>query len=216
MLPNVLPGASTGLLSGFLMLRTGRYRELTVLGSVLLTLGTGLYIMLDVDTAIGVLVVVEIMAGMGSGFLFEPPMVALQAVTPQEDIASATAAFGFVRNLATAISIVLGAIVFQHGMDQKEPTLRAAGLNVILVEAFTGKHAQANVGRIREIEDRRQRRAVQEAFAFGLRNMWVMYTGFIAVGLGASLLIRHVDLKTEHTETRTGIKKKEEVGATGS
>lgn len=212
-LPTVLSESAMGLLNGFLMLKTGRYREVIRFGTTLLTLGTGLYILFGVGTSIGMIIGFELLGGVGSGFLFEAPMVALQAVTAQDDTAAATAAFGFTRNMATTMSIVLGAVVFQNGMDRKADDLRAAGLNSTLVEAFSGGQAQANVEMIKTIRDAGQRRAVEEAFAFSMRNMWIMYTCIIAGGFVASWFVKHVDLKTEHTETRTGIKKREEVDA---
>ncbi|KAK4501084.1 hypothetical protein PRZ48_006890 [Zasmidium cellare] len=206
-LPEVLPSAVIGLLGGYLMLKNGRYRELIWLGAVLFTLGTGLYILFDVDTTIGLLVGVEVIAGLGRGFLFEPPMVALQAVTAQEETSAATAAFCFTRNMATTMSIVVGAVVLQNGMDRQVPNLRAAGLDGTLVEAFSGANAQANVEMIKTIQDAGKRKAVEAAFAGGMRDMWIVYTCIIGVGLVASVLIKHADLRTEHTETRTGIQK---------
>ncbi|KAF2163506.1 hypothetical protein M409DRAFT_68436 [Zasmidium cellare ATCC 36951] len=209
-LPEVLPSAVIGVLAGYLMLKTGHYREVIWLGAALFTLGTGLYIMFDITTTIGLLVGVEVIAGLGRGFLFEPPMVALQAVTAQDDTAAATATFCFTRNMATTMSIVVGAVVFQNGMDQQSPALRAAGLNNTLVEAFSGANAQANVEMINAIQDPGQKRAVEAAFADGMKDMWIMYTCIIAVGLVASFFIKHADLRTEHTETRTGILKRRE------
>lgn len=206
-LPSVIPSALIGLLSGFLMLKTGHYREVIWLGTGLFTLGTGLYILFDVDTTIGMIVGFEILAGIGRGFLFEPPMVALQAVTAQDETAAATAAFCFTRNMATTMSIVVGAVVFQNGMDGQGERLRAAGLDRKLVEAFCGANAQANVELIGTIQDAGQKRAVETAFAGGMRGMWIMYTCVIGVGLVASIFIKHADLRTEHTETRTGLLK---------
>lgn len=206
-LPSVLPSAVVGVLSGFLMLKTGRYREVIWFGIFLFTIGTGLYILFDVETTIGMIVGIEILAGIGRGFLFEPPMVALQAVTVQEETAAATAAFCFTRNMATTMSIVVGAVVFQNGMDQQVSKLRAAGLNSTLVEAFSGANAPANVELIGTIQDFGQKRSVESAFAGGMRGMWIMYTCVIGAGLVGSLFIKHADLRTEHTETRTGLLK---------
>ena len=63
----------------------------------------------------------------------------------------------------------------------------------------------ANVELIKTIQDEAQRRAVQDAFAWSLRNMWICFTAVAALGLLVSAFIKHKDLKKEHTETRTGI-----------
>lgn len=214
-LPNPVSEAAIGILTGVIIHQTGRYRELTWLGMVLLTIGTGLYIHLDTSSSVGEIVAFELIEGIGSGFLFEAPMIAIQAMVSQSDTATATATFGFIRNIATSMSIVLGGVVFQNSFTTRIPSLQHAGLNSTLIAAFSHGKAAANVEVIRTIPDAAQRRAVEDAFAFSLRNMWVMFTCIAAVGLVASAFVKHKDLSTEHEETRTGIgemmKREEEV-----
>lgn len=99
LLPLVVMASVAGITTGFVTHKTGRYLELIWAGIVVLTLGTGLYIILDAGSSVGVIVAVQIIGGIGAGFLFQPPMVALQANTPQDDMPTATATFGFVRDL---------------------------------------------------------------------------------------------------------------------
>jgi hypothetical protein len=120
-LPNVVPEACMGIVNGVIMLKTGHYREIIWVGLALLTLGTGMYIRFTPDTPIAVIVGMLIIGGTGSGCLFEAPLVAIQAMASQDDTATATAAFGFTRNLATAMSLVLGGVVFQNGMEIWSP-----------------------------------------------------------------------------------------------
>lgn len=210
-LPNVVPEACMGVVNGVIMLKTGHYREIIWVGLALLTLGTGLYVQFTPDTPIAVIVGMLIIGGVGSGCLFEAPLVAVQAMTSQDDTATATAAFGFTRNLATAMSLVLGGVVFQNGMKKRAGDLVRAGLSNDLVEAFSAGKAAANVDLIGGITDPMQRAAVEDAFAWSLHNMWIMYCVVAGVGFLASLFIQHNHLSTEHTETKTGLKEKREV-----
>jgi len=57
-----------------------------------------------------------------------------------------------------------------------------------------------------EIQDLRQRLAVREAYAWSMRNMWIMYTGVSALGVLASMFVKKHVLRKDHVETRTGIK----------
>ena len=207
-LPYVVGEASMGVLVGILMHQTGRYREIIWVGMALLTLGTGLFIHFGISTSIGEIVGFELIGGLGSGFLFEAPMIAVQVMATQADTATATASIGFIRNLASSMSIVLGGVVFQNGMDNRVAELERAGLNSTIIDAFSGGKAAANVELIKTIQDPRQRMVVQEVFAASLRNLWIMYTGIAGVGLIASLFVVHNRLSTEHTETRTGIREK--------
>ncbi|EME81664.1 uncharacterized protein MYCFIDRAFT_188654 [Pseudocercospora fijiensis CIRAD86] len=205
-LPYALPEASVGLINGFIMLKTGHYREVIWIGLVFLTLATGLYVSLTDLTPISRIIGFEILGGIGSGCLFEAPLVVVQSTTSPENTAAATATIGFIRNVATAMSVVLGGVVFQNGMVARAKYLERAGLNSTLVAAFADDKAAANVRLISSIPDLAQREAVESAYAWSLKNMWIMYCCITAVGLIASALIVHTNLKTEHTETKTGIR----------
>ncbi|KAK3717206.1 hypothetical protein LTR37_005915 [Vermiconidia calcicola] len=206
-LPITLSEAAMGILTAFLIYRTGRYREVIWLGMFLLTLGTGLYIHFDRTSSVAEIVGFELIGGIGAGFLFEPPLIAIQATVSQADTATATASFGFIRNIAMAMSIVIGGVIFQNGMNNRIPYLEAAGLNSTFTKAFSHGEAAASVELIKEIADVGQRIAVEAAFAWSLRNMWIAYTVIMVVGLVASAFIKHNVLSTVHTETQTGIEK---------
>jgi MFS family permease len=209
-LPLTLCEAFMGILAGLIIHRTGRYQEIIWFGMGLCTLGMGLYIYIDAHTPLSTVLVLEVVQGLGAGMLFEPPLIALQALVKQDDIATATATLGFVRNLATSISVVIAGVVIQNSMASQTPQLKAAGLSPELLSEFTGGDAAANVEMIKGIVSEGQRRAVKEAFAFSLRWTWVLMTGMSAAGLVASAFVVRSVLSKEHTETKTGIKDKKD------
>lgn len=106
-LPLTVTEAIGGLVCAVVIHRTGRYQELIWTGLTLATVGTGLYIRIDEHSSLGMVLGFQIISGVGIGFLFEPPMIPLQATVPQDDVATATATFGFIRTLATAMSIAI-------------------------------------------------------------------------------------------------------------
>ncbi|EMC97523.1 hypothetical protein BAUCODRAFT_130645 [Baudoinia panamericana UAMH 10762] len=215
-LPITVSEAAFGIFSGIFMHRTGRYRELIWVGLLIMTVGTGLYINFGVNTSIAMLVGFMLVEGSGCGLLFEAPIISIQNTVSQGDTSMATATFGFLRNIATSTSIVVGGVVFQNGMVKQASALRSAGLDATLVQKLTGGQAAANTELVRTLADAAQRFAVQKAFATSLQSMWIMYTCIAAVGLVAGLLIRQQDLSQEHTETRTGIEQMSERKATNT
>ena len=56
----------------------------------------------------------------------------------QEDTATATAALGFVRNLATVLAVMIGGMVFQNGMVPQIPELRKTFLSNELISKLSG------------------------------------------------------------------------------
>ncbi|KAK6857722.1 hypothetical protein PG995_005421 [Apiospora arundinis] len=187
MLPLIGTQAIVEILSGVVIYRTGRYQELIWAGAVLMTVGTGLYVMFGPDTSVAVVVGLEILGAFGPALLFQGPMVSIQNTVSQDETASATACLGFIRNLAMSLSVVLGGVVFQNSMEARQSSLAAAGLDVST------------------IQDVFQRHVVLEAFAWSMRNMFIMYTCLSGVALVASAFIKHKNLNEEHTETKTGI-----------
>lgn len=204
-LPITLSEAFMGILCGVLIHQTGRYLEVTYFGCGLMLVGLGLYTTFSATTTTGMIIGIELIAGIGAGCLFEPPLIALHAFVSQEKTASATATLGFTRNVAQAFSLVLGGVVFQNSMDLQVPRLIAEGVPRSVTDLLSDGAAAANVMVISTISDVRHQLATKEAFVWSLRNMWVMYTCLSALALVSSLFIGNRKLDEKHTETKTGL-----------
>ena len=73
------------------MHKTSHFREIMWVGTLLLTIGFGLFISFDAYTSTAKAVGFLIVAGLGSGILFEAPLIAIQSQVEQHNVASATA-----------------------------------------------------------------------------------------------------------------------------
>ncbi|GME41845.1 MFS transporter [Neofusicoccum parvum] len=208
-LPLVVSEALAAVATGVAIHRSGEYRVFLQAGMALAVLGVALFTLFRPDTPVATIVGLEVLAGLGIGLGFQPPVIAVQAVVAQRDVAAATAAMGFMKNLATSLSIVLGGVVFQNSMGLREPALRAAGVGADLASELAGPDAAANVELIGTIEDAAQQLTVKEAFAWSMRNMWIMYACVAACGVVATLFVERSPLSKEHTETKTGLEKEE-------
>ncbi|CEO61049.1 hypothetical protein PMG11_05432 [Penicillium brasilianum] len=204
-LPLPLAEAFSGIATGAIIHKTGRYLELIWGGLVLMLIGNGLYIHLGVDSSLGEIVGYQLISGIGAGFLFQTPIIAIQAMVSQDETATATATLGFIRNMATASSIVIGGVVFQNSMGKMKSSLLATGMSEAMADRMTGDSAAANIEYINQIDNPAQLLAVKEAFAWSLRNMWILYTCMSAVGLCFSAFILKAKLNKEHVETVTGL-----------
>ena len=205
LVPMMAAEAAIDIVSGLLIHYTGRYREMMWVGTALMTLGTGLYLLFTPDTPVRTIIGCEIVGGIGTALLFQSPMLAVQNTVPQHETATATATMGFLRNVATALSVVLGGVILQNSMDKEQSSLVAAGLNSTTLAAFSGSQAAANVDLVASITDAAQKRAVEDAFAASVRNIFTMYTAVAGVAFIASIFVQQRRLQTEHTETKTGL-----------
>lgn len=208
LLPFIIPGTLAAVSAGLLINATGRYREVILAGCFFLSLGNGLFCLFDAQSTLALIVGIQILGGIGAGLLFQPPLIALQAMVQQKDVATATGTLGFCRNLATSLSVVIGGVIFQNSMDRRSSTLKAEGLPDALVAQFSGRHAAANVYQIGAIQNPSWKLATEQAFAWSLRYVWILYTATAGCALISAFFIVSTKLSTEHVETKTGIQEK--------
>jgi hypothetical protein len=208
-MPITTTEAIIGVIVGFIIHRTGRYLELIYAGVILMTIGNGLYTLFSTKSSLAEIITFQIVAGLGAGLLFQAPLLALQALLPQDDIAMATSTLSFMRNLATSLSVVIGGVLFQNSMDIRVPSLSTPPISLPsnITDLLVGGDAAANVFLVSVIQDPAQRAAVREGYAWSMRNMWIMYTGISALAVVTSLFIKKHHLRKDHVETKTGIKK---------
>ena len=203
LLPTALSLSVATVSTGFYMRASGQYLWPMWGGFVLQTLGYGLFINLGSTADWAKVILYQIIGGLGVGPNFQAPLIALQSLIQPRDIASATAAFAFTRNLATSISVVIAQVVFQNEMIKRQGTLTAA-LGPQLADQVGGGAAGANTQLIQSLPPN-QRDVAHSVFTESLSYTWVMYTCFSFVGLFISFLVTKNTLSQDHKETKTGL-----------
>ena len=211
LLPTALALSAGSIGTGIYVKKTGAYLPPIWFGFFMMTLGYGLLVDLSAHSNWGKIIMYQVISGVGVGPLFQAPIIALQAHINPRDIGTATATLGFIRQLATSLSVVIGQVVFQNSMSAKTPQLVPI-LGPERAAALSGGEAGANT-RVIDALPPLQRDTVRVAFANSLQPMWVMYVCFSAVGLGVSFLIVRKTLSSRHEETRTGLEAEEENAA---
>ncbi|KAH0593059.1 hypothetical protein MHUMG1_09306 [Metarhizium humberi] len=204
LLPTAVSLSVASIGTGVYMRKTGKYLAPMYAGFVLQTVGYGLFISLGSEASWAKVILFQIVAGIGVGPNFQAPMVALQSFISPREVAAATSSFAFTRNLAGAVSIVIGQVVFQNKMSVRADALVAA-LGPELSGKLGGPAAGASTGLIRHLPDA-QRRVVYDAFADSLKYLWIMYTAVSAVSLVIiPFMGTRQKLTEEHKETETGL-----------
>ena len=201
--PFVISLSFTSAFVGIFIKKTGQYLPPIWLGLFFMTLGFGLFIDLPVGRTWGRIFPYQIIAGIGVGPNFQSPLIALQTLVPPRDIATATATFGFVRNLSTAISVVIGGVIFQNAMKKRESTLIAAS-NQQIGSTLGGGGAGAATALVKNLPEP-GRQTVRAAYTASLREMWIFYVCIAAAGLAISLFIAKTTLSKTHEVTETGL-----------
>ena len=203
LLPTALALGLSSIGTGVFIKKTGMFLPPMYVGMFFLTLGYGLFVNFDAKSSWAKLILFQIIAGLGIGPLFQSPIIALQAHINPRDIGTATATLGFVRQLATSSSVVIGEVVFQNQMQKSSGQLRQV-LGPQLAQTLGAGNIGANVGVIDGLPAN-QKEVVRMDFANSLQPMWIMYTCFAAVGLLCTIFVRRKVLTREHVETKTGL-----------
>ncbi|KAK1965180.1 major facilitator superfamily transporter [Colletotrichum sublineola] len=204
LLPYVLSLSLMSAFAGVLIRKTGNYVHLIVGGMLVATVGFGLFYDLPADRRLAKIILYQVVAGLGIGPNFQAPLIAVQTSVEPRDIAAATSAFGFIRQMGTSISVVIGGVVFNNEMQKQNPRLRER-LGPDLADMLSGSSAASSVGIVAGLRGD-EGRVARGAYLTGLKTMYIVYVAFAALGLVMSLFVGQKQLSKKHTEHKTGLK----------
>lgn len=202
-LPYVMALSLVSVVAGIFINKTGRYRRVVIGGMAVMTAGFALLTNLGRTTDWSKLVLYQLVAGAGVGCNFQAPLIALQTRLEPRDIASGTATFGFLRQLATSIAVVVGGVVFQNRVNAHQPVLRDL-VGPETANQLSGSNAMANVPLLTSLGGQGGD-AARAAYLDGIRWIYIVFSVLAALGLLASLAIGSRVLDVEHKEHKTGL-----------
>ncbi|KAL4875703.1 cytochrome P450 [Aspergillus karnatakaensis] len=199
LLPLIVSCSLAAAAAGLYIQRTGKYLPVMYVAQGFLLLGSGLLISLEFESNITKLVIFQVLIGVGVGMNIDAPIIAGQAATSARDTAAVTATMGFVRSLSTAISVVVGGVVFQNKMHAMNSDLGSQlGGNSSLAEKFDGGLAAASVAEIGTLGlSAEQENIVRKTYFEALRIVWVMYVAFAGLATVLNLFVRAHKLRSE-------------------
>lgn len=175
LLPLIVPTSLAAAFAGLFMQQTGRYLVVMYTAQVALTVGMGLFVYLGFKKNLIKLFVFEVVAGVGVGMNIEAPIIAAQAATTIHDTAAVTSTMGFFRSIATAISVVIGGVIFQNQMKAAKSQL-IDQLGPRLASQFDGSQASANIEIIGTLLENQQV-VLRKVYFEALRTVWIMVRG---------------------------------------
>ncbi|KAJ2822820.1 hypothetical protein FBU31_004477 [Coemansia sp. 'formosensis'] len=106
-LPYIQPISIFSIISGFVVAKTRRYRELLWVGGSITTIGTRLFVLLDESTSMGRSIRLTVVGGAGMGLLLQPMLLALQTAIQPRDMATGTMLFVAICTHGGSISLAI-------------------------------------------------------------------------------------------------------------
>ncbi|PQE04871.1 major Facilitator Superfamily protein [Rutstroemia sp. NJR-2017a BBW] len=116
-------------MSGILLSKFGAYRPLHATAFALSAVGFGLFTLLDGSTSKVAWAFFQLIASAGSGMILSILLPAIMAGLPESDVASASAAYSFVRTFGYIWGVTIASIIFnsefnKHLSSISSPTLQ--------------------------------------------------------------------------------------------
>lgn len=195
-LPLILISAPAGLLAGFLTTATGKYLYWHWIGWALMSVGAGLFTLLDAQSLTGQWVGFQIVFGFGIGVIFTTQLPAILASLAENDVAIASATWMFVRNLGSIWGTTIPSAIFNTRAEEI-----AAGLpeqiRALLVRGGAYEHATAAF--ISSFKDTQSLLdAIVDLYSRSLQLVWHVSIAFCVLGFCLSFLMESLELTTEH------------------
>ncbi|KAF5527606.1 Efflux pump aflT [Colletotrichum aenigma] len=106
--------AIASIVAGGMVVALGFYNPFIIVGSMLVTAGSALYMVIKPDATLGMVIGAQILVGAGVGVGAEQANVAVQTVLPSEKIAKGTSLTLFTRLLGVALSVPVAQSVIQQ------------------------------------------------------------------------------------------------------
>ncbi|KAF1917779.1 major facilitator superfamily domain-containing protein [Ampelomyces quisqualis] len=193
MLAIAVPLATVSFASGYLINQTGRFVEVLQAGLLFMTIGVGLLITLSTTRENGRLIPIMFVIGLGFGPNFGAPLIALQTRIQESDIATGTAAFGFVRMVFGALGVVIGQVIFQLLMAPHYDAFVDAGIMPDVAKQLARGEAISRARTVSAMPPA-QSLAIKTSLSRALRGSWIFYTAISALGLLVSAGIKRKKL----------------------
>lgn len=182
------------MLAGGIMSKTGSYRPLHALGFAFVSLGIGLFAILNRTSNKAIWVILQLFTAIGQGFLATTILPAIQAALPVGETAAATGTYAFLRSFGFVWGVTIPSIVFNAQIDANLGIVSDASL----AGDLAGGHAygQAASGIVRDASNQAHNE-VAEVYRRALEVVWEVAVALGLLGFLLSFMTKHVELRKE-------------------
>ena len=186
----------TSAISGKVMSRTGRYKKLPVIGTVVMFVSVLLFSTLGVDTPVWRASTSMALMGAGLGLSMQTLVISVQNALPAKDMGVATSSVTFFRSMGATFGAATAlAVLFSTLAGNIQARAVAAGLPQSVVDRFGSATALDDTSVIATLPDA-VRRAVLEGFADSMRTVFLTVAVLLVPAFLLSLRIEELPLRS--------------------
>lgn len=202
-LPFAIGTLTFAVVAGILLSKLGAYRPLHASSFALTAIAFGLLTLLDEHSSKVAWVFYQLIASAGSGIIMSVLLPAIMAALPESDVASSSAAYGFIRTFGYIWGVTIPSIIFNTVINRNLRIVASLKLRNELKDGKAYSFA-SQVHQLRGSYEPVVWTQAVEVYARGLRAIWWMGLGISLVGFFAVGFERGLDLRKE-LETEYGI-----------
>jgi hypothetical protein len=204
-----LPFAGSALffavLAGTLLSKTGLYRPLHWASFVLSAIGFGIFTLLDENSSKAAWVCFQIVASAGAGIVMSVLLPACMAALPESDVASATAAYSFLRTFGYVWGVTIPSITFNDQFNKHLHEIGDETLRPLLANGAA--YAYASQQSLQQLSETTKAQ-VLGVYVKSLKTVWQVGIAFSVLAFFLVFLERHVPLRKE-LDTEFGLQEGE-------
>ncbi|KAL9095161.1 MAG: hypothetical protein Q9165_002417 [Trypethelium subeluteriae] len=193
MFPSTFTAAPFAIIAGIVVEKTGDFKYVTIFGWVLVTLGMGIMILLDVGTTIVQWVFLTFCSGTGLGLLYTSLAFVNQSATDDNNMTFAVGMFIFARSLGQCLGVAICGVIFQNRMFanlQNYPDLAGRASEY-------SRDASSLVLTLKGMSDGAQKQELLQAYADSLQTVWLVMCILSGVAMIGSFFVKRVSLDRE-------------------
>ncbi|KAJ2796113.1 hypothetical protein H4R20_005643 [Coemansia guatemalensis] len=192
LLPYLLSLSLVSVFSGFIVMKTGHYRTLIIVGTGIYVLGAGLLIMFDEQTNMGEQIGFMIIMGFGLGFNIQNVLTVVQTASPRKYMATATTLLIFMRVLGSSLGIAILQSVLQNSIIPKLDLLSSQYPKY--ADDFTASLNDQSAIYKSDLPDDIRTELVHY-YVLALQKVFIATVPFAAVGFLLTLPLKHIPLR---------------------
>lgn len=191
LIPLVLTQALTSIISGQIVSYTGHYKYVIIFGYCVWFLSCCLLLLWNETVNIGVVIVIELIMGVGLGFTFQPTMVAAQAQAKKSERAVVIGTRNVIRSFGGAIGIAMGSLIVSNSLlkEIKKELLHTSKYSTIphsyLIYLKTHIYTRIEVSGL----NNDQVKVVKSIYMKSIRNFFYLSIPLIGICLFCSFLL---------------------------
>lgn len=212
--PTATTIAPAAAISGIIITISGRYRMFHFLGFTLMSLGCGLFVLLDEKSGVAMWVGIQVLFGLGNGMVYNTMIPPLLASLPPTEVATATATWTFMRSFGSIWGIAIPSAIFNDRVNHLVRE-RLANFPAVAAQLVNGKaYERATAVFIASLEAD-VRPAVVGIYVDALKVVWYASIAFAVIGLPICFFVKSLDL-SDTLETEFGMEEKKKKGRRSS